>query len=315
MIRGREIINDHQAIGCGQPHKAVAEIVLVVIGVIGAQRAVASDEVDIAEGIRSGPSAPLPDRSFSSIRCRVIGSHLLQRLCVIPQQPTVVRTIIPVRTVAEIYHTVEQQQARPIQFAQRVERHLPSTVVPYAVPRYDGLDLNRTAELFRPGRQVESVQTMHVLSASGRLLGLGLNEKRTGCGVDDGRACDPDLRHEVAFFSGVRRGHGGHARSRVDETHLPERRGVRTGIVIGVEGIDTVMLRGDKGHVMRPFSRNGDVRHIKRLRINVAIDSVRKQLAERVCVNVGQVQGRLICVLARPCDIVTVGQHRYLAHS
>ena len=44
--------------------------------------------------------------------------------------------------------------------------------------------------------------------------------------------------------------------------------------LVGVEGVDTVVLGGDEHHVVNPLARNVHVRHVERLRVDVPVHRI-----------------------------------------
>ncbi len=58
---------------------------------------------------------------------------------------------------------------------------------------------------------------------------------------------------------------------------MPQRRRSRR---VGVEGVDAIVLRRHNHDIMNSIARHGDLRHVKRLRIDVAVHRKGVQLAE-----------------------------------
>src|SRR5262249_16875203 len=141
------------------------------------------------------------------------------------------------------------------------------------------------------GGDVEGVQPLHVVGgAADDLLGLDHDVHRVGAAVDDRRPGDADLGHDVAGDN-VGLGDRGDAVGRVDETALPER-----AAAVAVEGVDAVVLRGREDDVVRALAGDGQVGHVQRLRVGVAVDRVVEQVAEVGRVDVGGGQDRLVRV-------------------
>ena len=65
---------------------------------------------------------------------------------------------------------------------------------------------------------------------------------------------------------------------------------------------------GDKQHVMIAFVGDGDVRENQWLGIKLAIDRIGEEFAERVAVDVGQRQRRLVGILAGSRIVVVKGE-------
>lgn len=70
----------------------------------------------------------------------------------------------------------------------------------------------------------------------------------------------------------------------------PQRLRVGAGVIVGVEGVNPILHRGDGDHVMHAPAGDARERHVKWLRVNLPLDSVRKQLAELVQVDVARIQ-------------------------
>ena len=82
-------------------------------------------------------------------------------------------------------------------------------------------------------------------------------------------------RMSLAFTSLGR--HRGYARIRIEEVHSPKRIGGRR---VGVEGVNAVVLRRHNQDIVDAISRNRDLRHVERLRVNVSVHRKRIQPAE-----------------------------------
>src|ERR1700722_14899727 len=67
--------------------------------------------------------------------------------------------------------------------------------------------------------------------------------------------------------------------SGIDQVGVPKRAGVCPGVAVGVEGVDAVILSRNINHVMNPAG-DAHIRNVERLRIYVAVDGLRKFLAE-----------------------------------
>ena len=79
--------------------------------------------------------------------------------------------------------------------------------------------------------------------------------------------------------------------SRIDEADGPEEASLR---VVGVEGVDGVVLRRDKHHVMKAATGNVDVGQIQRLRIDLPVHRIRKQFSECGRIDGGRGQKRFV---------------------
>ena len=97
--------------------------------------------------------------------------------------------------------------------------------------------------------------------------------------------------------------------SRADHAHLPQRRAIGPAVVVGVEGVDGIVFCSNKNYVMRRLIRQGEIADIERLRINLAIHRVAKQLAESIGVDIRRSKNGLPGVLALMRIVITPGQH------
>src|SRR3954467_5896089 len=124
---------------------------------------------------------------------------------------------------------------------------------------------------------------MNVAGRAADLFSLHFDLQRSGAGINDRGAGDPNLRGDIA---GVDVGiwHRGDSRAGIDETDLPQRRAVCARVGIGVEGIDTAVRGSDKNHVMRAFIRDRNVGETQWLRINLAVDRVTEKSSKSVAV-------------------------------
>jgi len=110
-----------------------------------------------------------------------------------------------------------------------------------------------------------------LLDDSGAVDPFRRDVERSGRWVDDRRARDTNFGVDV---SGADEGGGNRANALpgIDETRVPKRRGA---LPISVEGVNTVMLGSDVNDVMNAaLMREGDLRNVKRLRVDVAVDRV-----------------------------------------
>lgn len=107
--------------------------------------------------------------------------------------------------------------------------------------------------------------------------------------------------------------HGGRARrgpmSRADHARLPEWPTIGSAVAVGVEGVHRIMLCSNKDYVMRRLVRKGEIANIERLRINLAIHRVAKQLAKCIDVDIGRSKNSLLRILALMSVVIAPGQH------
>ncbi len=92
---------------------------------------------------------------------------------------------------------------------------------------------------------------------------------------------------------------------------MPERRGCLR--IIGIEGVDAIVHSGDKYHITPAFSGNGQVGHVQRLCVDVAVHSAREQLSELSHVYIGGVEDTLFEIGSRPTVVIMLGEHSSLA--
>ncbi len=96
---------------------------------------------------------------------------------------------------------------------------------------------------------------------------------------------------------------------RADHACLPERPTIRSAIVVGVEGVDRIVLCSNKDYVMRRLVRQREIANIERLRINLPIHRVAKQLAKRVGGDIGRGKNGLLGILALMGIVIPPGQY------
>src|SRR5262249_31552301 len=138
------------------------------------------------------------------------------------------------------------------------------------------------------------------------LLHPGDDVERLRGPVDDGRAGDAENRVDVGDLD-VLEGDGRDAVRRVDEAVLPEDAVVprARGRVVGVEGVDAVVLRGHEQDVV-DLSAYAQVADHQRLGIDLAVDRVAEEPAEARRVDVLRRQRRLVQIGPGPGRIVVV---------
>jgi hypothetical protein len=99
---------------------------------------------------------------------------------------------------------------------------------------------------------------------------------------------------------------------RVDETPVPQRRGVGAGVAVGIERINAIMLGRNVNHIVRAEAWDGNIRNIQRLRIHVSVDGLAKDFAEFGLVDVGRSQHGFVRVLTRSVVVVVLRQNENL---
>ena len=148
-----------------------------------------------------------------------------------------------------------------------------------------------TAEFFGVGHRVNRMQALEVNSV---LLRFRDEVQGLGRRIDHRSAGDADFRHQVtagnvAVRNGRDPGRG------IDETLLPQHCSR-----VCIDGVNTVVLRGDVQHVVRPSGNVLHIRNVERLRVHIAVDSCRKELSELGAIHIAGGQGCFLCILTRP---------------
>ena len=146
--------------------------------------------------------------------------------------------------------------------------------------------------------------------ASHHFLGLRDHIQCASQGVDDGGPGDADFRHDVGAqirrrAVDVPRGNRGDSLAGINETHPPQ---LADAAVVGVEGVDAVMLRRDEHHIAEALPRNRDVREIQRLGVDVSIDRIGKEPLERAGGDVARGESRFAQILTGARPVVVIGQ-------
>ena len=92
---------------------------------------------------------------------------------------------------------------------------------------------------------------------------------------------------------------------RIDHACMPQQSSVRSRIAVGVKRVNAVAFRRHINDVVRA-SPDRHVRHIQRLRINIPIHSLRKQLSKSRRIHIGRSQNALAQILSRPSNIIVL---------
>ena len=145
----------------------------------------------------------------------------------------------------------------------------------------------RVADRDRPrlaGEDIQGAEFLHVVRTARvvrLLLLLADDVDRLRSQVDDGR-CRDAVRRPDAVVLDVLGGDGRDALRRVDEAVLPEDAVVlrARGRVVGVEGVDAVVLRGHDQDVVDLAVVHAHLADHQGLGIDVAVDLVAKELSE-----------------------------------
>ena len=93
------------------------------------------------------------------------------------------------------------------------------------------------------------------------------------------------------------------------EIGLPEQAPIGSCIAVRVKGIDAVMLRGDKDHVVSPLPWKDKIGDVKRLGINITVHRVSHQASEVRHVDVGQGEKHFIGIGPLARVVIVIGQN------
>ena len=89
---------------------------------------------------------------------------------------------------------------------------------------------------------------------------------------------------------------------------MPKQAAGGAGVGIRIEGINSVVLRGDKQHVASARGWDIQTGNIKRLRINVAIHVIGKEFAESAGLDVGGGKKTFIQILSGSGIVIVISQ-------
>ena len=98
---------------------------------------------------------------------------------------------------------------------------------------------------------------------------------------------------------------------------MPKRGGVGAAIGISIECVNGVILGRYEDYIVRR-AIDGNTRQVQRLRVNLAVDRLRKQLAKLRRIHVGGIQDGLVEILSRTANIVLISRYidlRRCAHA
>ena len=218
-----------------------------------------------------------------------------------------VRALIAVRRPRDVDGAVIEQEGRALIVGARVERDVVLRVTPVARSEHARLDDERAAG---PLGAVTNVERVQPLDERAVLLGAGDEVHRLRQRVDDRRAADADVAGEVpvgaAGLADVGPEYGNDAGCRVRVVDVPER--CRRRGIVGVEGIDAVVVGGDVDDIPDAETRNVEAVYIEWLTIDLVVDGALEELAELADVDVRRRQHRFGKVRARPGGVVVLGR-------
>jgi hypothetical protein len=89
---------------------------------------------------------------------------------------------------------------------------------------------------------------------------------------------------------------------------MPERIRIQCGAV-RVKRIDAVVFRGDENDVVDAARGHGEVLHVKRLRLNLAIHGITEHFAERTGVYVRRGQDGFLQILTSMLVVILTSQN------
>jgi len=179
-----------------------------------------------------------------------------------------------------------------------------------AVARHRCVEGRWTARLFVAGQDIESMQPLVVVAV---LFALGEHKEGVVGEVDDRGRGDANLRMNVSGATlDICIGDGRCSRrgpmSRADHAGLPQGRAIRAAVAVGIEGVDRIMFVSNENDVVGR-AVYGQIGHVQRLRIDLAIHGYTEKLAECVGVHIGRSENRLLGVLALMSVVVAPGEH------
>ena len=176
----------------------------------------------------------------------------------------------------------------------------------------DSLDDRGTVELLRAGG---NVHRMELVQKSGNASAHGFGHGREIHGAG-GRINDRGIGD--SYFRGdLGAGNVDGARTRRDRGDSPADIGyVPIGYpgVVGVESVGAVVLGDNINHVMGSAA-DSNIRHVKGLGINLAVNRVGKKLAEGGAVDIGGGEGRFVLVPAIAGLVIVIGREGSLGEN
>src|SRR5581483_5257166 len=181
--------------------------------------AVGSRDINVPVGISDEPVSGSPNSATKRIRRRQERCDLLQRLRVIGHDPSVLYT-----RPANVDAAVRQQQPGALNTGPRGEAH--HAILAAAARSWNrGADIDGATKLFSPRRDVDRMKRLKELAA---FLGSYHNVQSITGGIDNGCRGNASDGVDAAIFINIQVGAAQerrNSRCRIDEAHLPKRRG------------------------------------------------------------------------------------------
>ena len=278
---------------------------------------VASRHIDAAGLIGGRAGAGHPDAAQSAVRRGVEDGDLVQRRGVVPDEPSVIRTVVAVRGPRDVDHAVQEQETASVVVPQGIEEDFVAdapgadavdggTAIPRPHAESSISDGHRPAKLLRARGNVEGMEPLHIVGAvDSDFLRFRDDVQGPGLVVDDGSTGDADFGHHVTAFDDV---NGGNSADSVGEIGEPDVPVLAEAGVVGIERVDAVVLGGDEHDVATAPTGNVNIRHIQWLRVDVAVDRIREQPAERAGADIVRPQDGFVEILPRSRVVIVVGQ-------
>src|SRR5437016_4989358 len=95
---------------------------------------------------------------------------------------------------------------------------------------------------------------------------------------------------------------------RSPQTHMPEQPTVSAGVAIGIKSINAVVHGSDEHDVVSSLGWNGQGRDVQWLGIDLPIDGIGEDLAERAGVYIGGGEDGFVRILAGAGEIIVIGE-------
>ena len=311
LVVGREVVGHRQTARRGELDVGVA---VILAG--GVERAVGRDVVDVARGVGGEPVAAVPERVARPVAeeragRRPVGVDVQDRgeaqvARVEAHNPPGVGGLIAVRGPPGVDHAVGEEQRVALGVLLRVEDH-DGPVAAGALARVGDRRVDRLRrDLVRAGGDVHGVEALEVGGgAPDHLLAHRDEIDRAGGRVDHRGVGDPDHRRDLVGAPVVGRDLPG---------GQDGRRGARGSVVpedragVGVEGVEAVVLGRDIQDVVDALAGDRHAGHVERLGVDLAVDAVDAEQAERARLDVRRRQDRLARVQAVARGVVVIGQ-------